>query len=104
MSMLDRYEEFVGRGTLDELRLLGRHLEGRRIVTVNSTAVGGGVAEILSRLVPLSRELGVDIRWDVIKGGEDFFGVTKRLHNALHGKREAFSDHDFEVFRDTTRR
>ena len=104
MSMLDQYEPFVGRGTLDELRLLGRHLEGRRIVTVNSTAVGGGVAEILSRLVPLSRELGVDIRWDVIKGGDDFFGVTKRIHNALHGKTETFSAHDREVFRETTQR
>ena len=104
MSMLNQYEEFVGPGTLDELRMLGRQLEDRRIVTVNSTAVGGGVAEILSRLVPLSRELGVDIRWDVIKGGDDFFGVTKRIHNALHGKTEIFSAHDHEVFRNTTQR
>ncbi len=103
-QLLDGYEPFVGRGTLDELRLLGRRLEGRRIVTINSTAVGGGVAEILNRLVPLSRELGVDIRWDVIKGGEDFFGVTKRMHNALHGKAEPFSAHDREVFRETTQR
>jgi trehalose synthase len=103
MSMLDRYEEFVGRGTLEELRLLGRHLAGRRVVTVNSTAVGGGVAEILNRLVPLSREVGVDMRWDVIKGGDDFFATTKRIHNALHGKREAFSAHDCEVFLETTK-
>ena len=102
MSMLEQYEPFVGRGTLDELRLLGRHLHGRRIVTVNSTAVGGGVAEILSRLVPLCHELGVDIRWDVIRGGDDFFGVTKRIHNALHGTRETFSEHDYEIFRETT--
>ena len=104
MSMLDQYAEFVGRGTLDELRLLGQRLAGRRIVTVNSTAVGGGVAEILSRLVPLSRELGVEIRWEVIKGGEDFFAVTKRFHNALHGKPEVFSPHDYDVFRETTQR
>jgi trehalose synthase len=104
MSMLEGYEQFVGRGTLDELRLSGRRLNGRRIVTVNSTAVGGGVAEILNRVVPLSRELGVDIRWDVIKGGEDFFAVTKRMHNALHGRAEAFSAHDYEVFRETSRR
>jgi len=102
--VLDGYEPFVGHGTLGELRLLGRRLEGRRIVTINSTAVGGGVAEILNRLVPLSRELGVDIRWDVIKGGEDFFGVTKRMHNALHGKAEPFSAHDREVFWETTQR
>lgn len=104
MSMLDSYEQFVGRGTLDELRLLGRQLQGRRVVTINSTAVGGGVAEILNRLVPLSHELGVDIRWDVIKGGEDFYSVTKRMHNALHGTTEAFGTHDRDVFRETTRR
>jgi len=103
MSRLEAYEPFVGRGTLDELRLLSEQLQGRRIVTVNSTAVGGGVAEILSRLVPLSRELGIDIRWEVIKGGEDFFAVTKRIHNALHGKVEGFGDHDREIFRETTR-
>jgi trehalose synthase len=104
MSQLDQYEEFVGSGTLDELRLLARRLEGKRIVTVNSTAVGGGVAEILNRLVPLSHEMGINIRWDVIKGGDDFFAVTKRMHNALHGKAEAFTARDYEVFRETTRR
>ena len=104
MSTLDQYEEVVGRGTLDELRLLGSRLAGTRIVTVNSTAVGGGVAEILNRLVPLSRELGVEMRWDVIKGGEDFFAVTKRMHNALHGKPETFTARDQEVFRETTER
>lgn len=103
MSALDAYAEFVGRGTIDELRLLGARLTDRRVVTINSTAVGGGVAEILNRLVPLAHEVGIDIRWDVIKGGEDFFGVTKRMHNALHGKTEAFSTHDYDVFRETTR-
>lgn len=103
MSSLDAYEPFVGKGTLDELRVLAGRLAGRRIVTVSSTAVGGGVAEILNRMVPLSHELGVDIRWEVIKGGEDFFAVTKRIHNALHGKAEPFGAHDVEVFRETTR-
>ena len=104
MSLLDQYEPFVARGTLDELRTVARQLEGRRIVTVNSTAVGGGVAEILNRLVPLSREMGIDIRWDVIKGGDDFFGVTKRVHNALHGKPETFTARDYEILQETTRR
>lgn len=99
---LDAYAEFVGRGTIEELRLLGQHLRGRKIVTVNSTAVGGGVAEILNRLVPLSHELGVDLRWDVIKGGEDFFAVTKRIHNALHGAPDTLSPHDEDVFREVT--
>src|SRR5262245_20265567 len=101
-SMLEQYEPVVGASTIDELRLLARHLEGRRIVTVNSTAVGGGVAEILNRMVPLCAELGVHIRWDVIKGGDDFFAVTKRIHNTLHGKQEPFTAHDRDVFRETT--
>jgi trehalose synthase len=100
--MLDQYAPMVGAATLEELRLLARHLEGRRVVTVNSTAVGGGVAEILSRMVPLCGELGMQMRWDVIKGGEDFFAVTKRMHNALHGKAEPFTAHDREVYRETT--
>ena len=64
---LEAYAEFVGPGTIDELRLLGERLRGRRVQNVNSTAVGGGVAEILNRLVPLLREVGVDVRWDVMQ-------------------------------------
>jgi trehalose synthase len=66
--------------------------------------VGGGVAEILTRLVPLVREVGVEMRWEVIKGGEEFFGLTKRIHNALQGGAESFSPHDWAVYEETTRR
>src|SRR5438034_7233062 len=53
---------------------------------INSTAVGGGVAEILNRLVPLAEELDLGIRWEVMQGAEEFFDVTKSFHNALHGE------------------
>ena len=66
---------------------------------VNSTAVGGGVAEILNRFVPLAEELGLRIRWDVMTGGEDFFDVTKSFHNALHGEPYHPDPRDFDVFR-----
>lgn len=99
---LDAYAEFVGAATIEEIRLLGERLRGRRVQHVNSTAVGGGVAEILTRLVPLLREVGVDAYWDVIRGGEEFFAVTKRLHNALHGEPVAFTARDWEVFAATT--
>jgi trehalose synthase len=102
MIRLEDYESIVGAGTVDELRLLGRRLAGRHIVTVNSTAIGGGVAEILNRMVPLCNQLGVDLRWEVMKGGEDFFAVTKRIHNALHGKAETFTAADRDVFHATT--
>jgi trehalose synthase len=102
MTELDAYAPFVGQATIDELRVLGARLHGRAIQHVNSTAVGGGVAEILSRLVPLTRELGIDVRWDVIKGGEDFFALTKRLHNGLHGAPTTITPEDHAVFRETT--
>ncbi|HSP99519.1 MAG TPA: glycosyltransferase [Candidatus Dormibacteraeota bacterium] len=102
MIRIEDYEPIIGAGTVDELRLLGRRLAGKRIVTVNSTAIGGGVAEILNRMVPMCQQLGVDLRWEVMKGGEDFFAVTKRIHNALHGKAEPFTAADREVFKATT--
>lgn len=82
---LDDYIRIIGPGEVDELRELARRLAGKRVKMVNSTAVGGGVAEILNRLVPLMQEVGVVARWEVITGGEEFFQVTKAFHNALHG-------------------
>src|SRR2546430_15964388 len=81
---LDAYAPFVGAATIEELRLLGDRLHGRAVQNINSTAVGGGVAEILSRLVPLLREVGGDARWDVIRGGGGVFAGTKKLHNTPH--------------------
>ena len=82
---LDDYKSIVGQGQLDTLRFLARDLKGKTIKMVNSTAVGGGVAEMLNRLVPLLSELEVPTHWDVITGGNDFFEITKAFHNALHG-------------------
>ena len=82
---LDDYRNIVGQSTLDALRFLAHELRGKTIKMVNSTAVGGGVAEMLNRLVPLLSELEVAAHWDVITGGNDFFEVTKAFHNALHG-------------------
>jgi trehalose synthase len=65
---------------------------------VNSTAVGGGVAEILARLVPILQELELAVRWDVITGGNDFFGITKAFHNALHGGPYSLPPESFETF------
>jgi len=83
---LDDYAAVVGSAEIRELRELAHRLSGRHVKMVNSTSVGGGVAEILNRIVPLLQELGVLIRWEVLKGGNEFFGVTKAFHNALHGE------------------
>jgi trehalose synthase len=98
LMQLDDYVPILGVQELDNLRALARRLAGRTVQMVNSTAVGGGVAEILNRLVPLMRELGVAPRWDVITGGNDFFEITKAFHNALHGGPYDGRPQDFETF------
>lgn len=98
MAKLSDYEPIVGKNVIDELRILAGKLSGKVIQNINSTAVGGGVAEILNRMIPLLGELGVDAHWDVIKGGEDFFKVTKKFHNALHGANVKIFRSDFDTF------
>jgi trehalose synthase len=97
---LDEYVPLLGEPEVEELRALAKPLRGKRVQMVNSTAVGGGVAEILNRLIPLAEELELDIHWDVMKGGMDFFEVTKAFHNALHGGTYASNDEDFAIFRE----
>lgn len=82
---LDDYRAIVGQSQLDTLRFLAKEVKGKTIKMVNSTAVGGGVAEMLNRMVPLLSEVEVPTHWDVITGGNDFFEITKAFHNALHG-------------------
>ena len=95
---LENYSEVVGAGEIEELRALAKPLRGRSVEMINSTAVGGGVAEILNHLVPLAEELELGIRWDVMKGDEEFFDVTKSFHNALHGEPYLAKPKDFEIF------
>ncbi|MDD5018828.1 MAG: glycosyltransferase [Candidatus Omnitrophica bacterium] len=102
MVHINDYIPIVGQSTIDDLRLLAERLKGKVIQHVNSTSVGGGVAEILNRMVPLLGELGVDSRWDLIKGGAQFFDVTKKFHNALHGRPEDITNRDLEIFMETT--
>lgn len=98
MFKIDDYAAVAGQDTLDELYFLAERLKGKVIQHINSTAVGGGVAEILSRMVPLLKQLGVDVRWDVIKGNEKFFAITKNIHNALHGSAADISREDLQFF------
>ncbi len=104
MAQIEEYIPLVGQSVVDDLRLLGQRLKGKVVQHINSTPVGGGVAEILNRMVPLFRELGVDTKWDVIKGGEQFFEVTKKFHNALHGRPEVITKRDFDIFLETSQR
>lgn len=103
-ATLDQYVPQLGAAQVDEIRTLARPLEGSTVGMVNSTAVGGGVAEILMRLLPLMRELGLDARWHVLEGGPDFFEVTKAFHNSLQGGTYRHGERGFEIFRDYNRR
>lgn len=98
MITIEEYASVVGQATIDELFLLAQHVGTASIQNVNSTAVGGGVAEILSRMVPIMKHLGLNVRWDVIRGNERFFMITKRMHNALHGVPVEIRDEEFEYF------
>ena len=103
MFTIEDYAPLVGSGTIDELRLLAGRLRGKTIQNINSTAVGGGVAEILSRMVPLLKQLGVEAVWDVIKGDEKFFVTTKKIHNGLHGVPVEISAAEYEYFLEVNR-
>jgi trehalose synthase len=103
MPKLEEYIPVVGQSVIDDLKLVAEKLTGKVIQHINSTAVGGGVAEILNRMVPLLNELGVNTKWELIKGGGEFFGVTKKIHNALHGKSENITQHDFDIFIETSK-
>ena len=94
---LDRYIPLLG-AEVDELHALARPLSGSEVLMVNSTAVGGGVAELLARLVPILEELGLAPRWEVITGGKEFYEVTKAFHNALHGGFYGAPQDAFEIF------
>lgn len=95
---LDDYKGIVGAADIEELRFLARELKGKTVKMVNSTAVGGGVAEMLNQLVPLLNELEVNTHWEVITGGNDFFEVTKAFHNALQGSDYKLTQNARDIF------
>jgi trehalose synthase len=93
------YASITARGLMDEIRRLAESLQGKRVLHLSATAFGGGVAEINYTLVPLMADAGIDVEWRIIRGGDEFFSVTKTIHNALQGNPQALSDEQMEVFR-----
>jgi trehalose synthase len=82
--LLEKYIPYIGRGDTEEIKKLARSLQGIRVLHVNSTRLGGGVAEILNRLVPLMNDVGIQTDWKIFKADEKFFVITKKIHNLLH--------------------
>lgn len=101
---LQDYVPVAGADVVDQLRQLAAPLQGMKVVHVNSTRTGGGVAEILAKLVPLSAELGLDARWEVIAGEVPFYQCTKGLHNALQGHQVEVAESLRRAFEETNAR
>jgi trehalose synthase len=85
MHTLDSYREIVGDKVISEITRVARNLYGVRVVHVNSTYYGGGVAEMLSSLLPLMNDVGVESDWRILHGTPEFFTITKKFHNGLQG-------------------
>ncbi|MBI4905728.1 MAG: hypothetical protein HY820_18995 [Acidobacteria bacterium] len=83
---LDDYKEVAGPEALERLRRLAGPLQGLRVLNVNSTGEGGGVAELLMSLVPLMRDVGLEAEWQLLCHDDPFFEITKGFHSALQGK------------------
>lgn len=97
---LDDYREVAPPGAVDLLLRLSEKVKGQSLLNINSTRLGGGVAEMLQRLVPIFHELGVKAVWEVIQGSEEFFTVTKCIHNALQGQEQQISDRMYQAYTD----
>jgi trehalose synthase len=103
LNPIEPYRNVAPRGTVDFLLRLASRVQGRRFVHVNSTREGGGVAEILSRLVPIMRDLGIKTDWEIIAGDADFYATTKAFHNALQGKEQVLTEAMVEHYLDVNR-
>jgi len=93
------YATISGRGLMAEIQRLAAPLEGKRVLHLSATAFGGGVAEINYTLVPLMKSAGLEADWRIINGQDEFFNVTKKIHNALQGNPQGLTEEDELIFR-----
>ncbi len=92
------YTHVAGKPLVAEIRELSSELEGLKVLHLSATAFGGGVSEILYTLVPLMRDVGIDAEWQVMLGREEFYNVTKLMHNALQGNPQGLTPEQWQVF------
>jgi trehalose synthase len=95
---LGDYRHLIGRALVDEINALAESLQGKKVLHVSATALGGGVSEILYALVPLMRDAGLEADWHIVIGREEFFNVTKLMHNALQGNPQGLTEKDWEIY------
>jgi trehalose synthase len=92
------YTHLAGRPLIQEIRDLVEDLNGLRVLHLSATAFGGGVSEILYALIPLMNDVGIDAQWQVMLGREEFYNVTKRLHNALQGNPDSLTEDEWKIY------
>ncbi len=97
-KLLDDYINIVGKKEIEEIKKLALPLMEKKVIHINATSYGGGVAEILSTLVPLMKDVGLEAEWQVIKGSDDFYSVTKAIHNGLQGMDVSFTEEMKKIF------
>lgn len=101
-EILEIYGKIAGQQVIDQLLQLAKPLRDLKIVHINSTKMGGGVAEILTKMIPLTENLGIgNCHWEIIQGGPDFFHCTKNFHNALQGNKILLPQSQYTAFEST---
>jgi trehalose synthase len=83
---IEDYIPFVGKETVEEIKSISENLKDYEVLHINSTYIGGGVAELLRSIVPLMNSIGLRTEWKIIQGDDEFFKITKNFHNAIHGE------------------
>jgi trehalose synthase len=97
--ILNRYTNLIGKRMIDNLKKKAKIFENSKILHVNATKYGGGVAEILTNMVPLMKELKLDAEWKVFTAPDEFFEISKKMHNALQGNMEIhFTDDEISTY------
>jgi trehalose synthase len=102
--LFDQYVGISPKSDLLLLQLLAAKLHNRSFLHINSTRAGGGVAEILQQMIPVLKELGIDVRWEVIEGDPVFFDITKKVHNSLQGNPERITDKMWQYHYETNKK
>ena len=95
---LGDYAPIAGADAVERIEALAAPLRGCRVLHINATAYGGGVAEVLATHVPLLRSVGIDAEWQVIRASDEFFGITKEVHNALQGAEVDWSSRKQRIY------
>lgn len=91
-TQVDNFRPLVGDALIDELKELARDLRDVRICHINATPLGGGVAELLSRQIPILESMEMKVDWRIIHGDREFFSITKNFHNAIQGQSLRLTD------------